>query len=133
MPLYPYICQDCQKRFQVTLSYAEYDAVQVNCAHCQSGNVRRRIGRVRVARSEDSRMESLSDPAMLSGIDDDPRAMAKLMRKMSSEMGDQAEGTVGAEFDEVVDRLESGQTPEQIEKDLPDLAGDSGSAFDGFD
>jgi len=28
------------------------------------------------------------------------------------------------EFDEVVDRLEKGQSPEDIERDLPDLAND---------
>jgi hypothetical protein len=30
---------------------------------------------------------------------------------------------MGPEFDEVVDRLERGQAPEDIERDLPDLAG----------
>ena len=41
---------------------------------------------------------------------------------MSSELGDEA----GPEFDEVVDRLEKGQNPEEIEKELPDLGGDMG-------
>jgi hypothetical protein len=31
------------------------------------------------------------------------------------------------EFDEVVDRLESGQSPEEIEKSIPDLGGDAGA------
>jgi hypothetical protein len=38
---------------------------------------------------------------------------------MSNEMGED----VGPEFDEVVDRLESGQSPEDIEKVIPDLEG----------
>jgi Flp pilus assembly protein TadB len=46
--------------------------------------------------------------------------MAKMMRQMSSEMGEE----LGPEFDEVVDRLEAGQSPEDIEKDLPDLGDD---------
>jgi hypothetical protein len=29
------------------------------------------------------------------------------------------------EFDEVVDRLEKGQSPEEIEKEVPSLSGDS--------
>jgi hypothetical protein len=45
-----------------------------------------------------------------------------MMRKMSSEMGED----MGPEFDEMVDRLEKGQSPEEIEKALPDLAGDEG-------
>ena len=44
------------------------------------------------------------------------------MRKMGKEMGEE----LPPEFDEVVDRLEMGQSPEDIEKDLPDL----GSATD---
>jgi hypothetical protein len=36
---------------------------------------------------------------------------------MGSELGED----MPAEFDEVVDRLESGEDPEQIEKDMPDL------------
>ncbi len=45
------------------------------------------------------------------------------MRKMMSEMGDEA-GELGPEFEEVVDRLEAGQDPEEIEKDMPDLMGE---------
>jgi hypothetical protein len=33
---------------------------------------------------------------------------------------------MGPEFNEVIGRLESGQSPEQIEQDLPDLGGDLG-------
>jgi uncharacterized protein (DUF433 family) len=35
---------------------------------------------------------------------------------------------LGSEFDVVVDRLEKGQSPEEIERDLPDLGGDDGNA-----
>jgi hypothetical protein len=76
---------------------------------------------VRVAKSEESRMESLSgdfsDPSALAGLEDDPQAMGRMMRKMGNEMGEE----VPPEFNEVVDRLEKGQRPEEIEKDLPDL------------
>jgi len=34
------------------------------------------------------------------------------------------------EFDEVVDRLESGQNPEEIESALPDLGSDMGGGDD---
>jgi hypothetical protein len=45
------------------------------------------------------------------------------MRKMMNEIGDEA-GDLGPEFEEVVDRLEAGQDPEEIEKDMPDLLGE---------
>ena len=71
-------------------------------------------------------MEDLSDPSMWGDIDeDDPRSMARAMRKMGDEMGEE----MPAEFDEVVDRLESGESTEEIEKSLPDLGGDEGGGF----
>ncbi len=64
-------------------------------------------------------MDSLADEAMLSQIDEnDPRSLGKFMRQMSQEMGEE----MGDDFNEVVDRLEKGQQPEEIEQAMPDLA-----------
>jgi putative FmdB family regulatory protein len=126
MPLYDYLCQDCHKRFDIFLSYQDYGVRPVACPHCGSSNVRRRVPRVRVLRSEDSRIESMSDdfsdPAALEGLENDPQALGRMMRKMGNEMGEE----LPPEFDEVVDRLESGQSPDEIESALPDLGGDGG-------
>jgi putative FmdB family regulatory protein len=119
MPNYTYRCQNCQKGFSIELSYQEYEKANVTCPHCQSKKVERRLSRVRFARSEESRLESLADPAALEAMEEDPKAMAQMMRQMSSEMGED----LGPEFNDVVRRLESGESPEQIEKDLPDLGG----------
>jgi Flp pilus assembly protein TadB len=43
-----------------------------------------------------------------------------VMREISREMGED----LGPEFHEVVDRLESGESPESVEKSLPGLGGD---------
>ncbi len=120
MPLYDYICLDCKQRFDNFFTYAEYGSKPAACTHCQSANVRRRLPRVRVAKSEESRMENLADPSALAGLEDDPKAMGAMMRKMGREMGEE----LPPEFDDVVDRLESGQSPEEIESALPDLGGD---------
>ena len=122
MPIYPYTCKECQNPFAVFLSYEDYGVNAVLCKHCGSEHVQRRMGRVRFARSEESRLESLADPSKLAGLEDDPKVMAKLMRQMGDETGED----MGEEFGEVIDRLESGQSPEQIEKDLPDLGADGG-------
>jgi len=74
-------------------------------------------------------MDDLTDPSGLEGLEDDPRALGKMMRKMSNEMGED----VGPEFNEVVDRLESGQSPEDIEKSMPDLEGGAGGYGDDMD
>jgi putative FmdB family regulatory protein len=120
MPAYPYTCLDCQHRFEVFMTFSEYGTRPVACSRCGSRNVRRRLTRVRIARSGESRMEDLDDPSALEGLEDDPRALGKMMRKMGKEMGED----LPPEFDDVVDRLEAGQSPEEIESALPDLGGD---------
>lgn len=119
MPNYEYRCLNCQRRFDVFLTYAEYGQKVVVCKHCGSENVQRKINRVRIAKSDQARMENMADPSNLANLDDDPVSLGRMMRQMSSEMGE----NMGPEFDEVVGRLEKGQSPSQIEKDLPDLGG----------
>ena len=85
-------------------------------------NPERIIRPVRISRTEQARLDSLTDPSLLDGLDDDPQTLGKMMREMSRELGED----MGLEFDEVVDRLEKGQSPEEIERDLPDLGADAG-------
>lgn len=119
MPAYEYSCLHCNHKFEIFLSYQEYETSSVVCPACGKPEPRRIIKPVRVARSEGDRLASLSDPSQLEGLDQDPKTLGKMMRQMSSELGED----MGTEFDEVVDRLEKGQTPEDIERDLPDLGG----------
>src|SRR5690348_12673711 len=126
MPTYDYICGDCRKRFDVFLTYQEYGVRPVACAHCGSANVRRRVPRVRVLKSDEQRLAKLADPATLGSLDDDPVALGRMMRQMGSEMGED----MPAEFGEVVDRLEAGQSPDEIEGALPDLGMGGGDSFD---
>ena len=122
MPYYEYICNSCRKPNRLFFTYAEYGQKDPVCRHCQSKDLRRRIGRVAVGKSEDARMDSMMDESALAGLDEeDPRALGQFMRKMSREMGED----MGEEFNEVVDRLEKGQSPEEIETALPDLAASS--------
>jgi len=128
MPNYEYRCLNCRKRFEVFFKFSEYGSQPVVCPHCKSENVQRKIGRVRVARSDESRMASMADPDTLAGLDEDPRALGRMMRDMGHEMGEE----MGPEFNEVVDRLSAGQTPEDIERDLPDI-GAGGMGGSGLD
>lgn len=124
MPTYDFICNNCGQRFDVFMTFAEYGKKTVKCTHCNSKNVRRRMTRVRISKSEETRMESMTDDfSGFEGLEDDPKAMGQMMRKMGKEMGEE----LPPEFDEVVDRLESGQSPEDIEKAVPDLGGDTGN------
>ena len=128
MPTYDYICLDCRQRFDIFLSYKDYGVLPVACSHCQSANVRRRVPRVRVLKSDEKRAAALADPSALGALDsNDPQALARMMRQMGSEMG----ADLPHEFNDVVDRLEAGQSPEEIESALPDMGlGDMGGGLD---
>ncbi len=123
MPEYEYICNDCKKRFELRLSYEEYGRRKVICSYCGSSDVRRPITRVRIKRSNASRLAEMPDPASLEGLEDDPQSLGRMIRTMSKEGGED----LGPEFDEVVDRLESGQSPGEIEQALPDLEDGAGT------
>lgn len=127
MPTYDYVCLSCHQRFDVFLSYSEYGVKKVTCTLCGSADVKRRLNRIRILKSEDSRMESMADDLSgFEGLEDDPKALGQMMRKMGREMGED----LPPEFDDVVDRLESGQSPEEIESALPDLGGAGGGDDD---
>jgi putative FmdB family regulatory protein len=118
MPNYDYRCSNCGQHATIYQTYEEYGDVPVTCPECGSEQMARIIGRVRFARSEESRLDDLADPSQWAGLDEeDPRALAKMMRTMGKEMGEE----LPPEFDEVVGRLEAGESPESIEESMPDL------------
>jgi putative FmdB family regulatory protein len=117
MPVYEYDCRACGRRVRLVISYADYDRAAPLCPHCGSDNLKRRVGRVALGRPEGERLENLMDGGAFDGLDEDPRAMGRFMRKMSREMGED----LGDEFDEVAGRLASGESPESIERSMPEL------------
>jgi putative FmdB family regulatory protein len=125
MPLYEYRCKGCRRRVTLLRSYS--DTSTPLCPECGSDALFRLISRVTVVRSEESRLESLADPSSLAGLDEnDPRSVARWMRKMSAEMGED----MGPEFDEMVDRLEAGESPEDVEESMGDLGGEGLEDYD---
>jgi len=129
LPIYEYRCQDCKRRVSIfwrTFSDAESGAPV--CPRCGGTDLTRLVSRVRVLRSEESRIDDVSDFGDLPDFDEsDPKSMGRWMRKMSAETGED----MGPEFDEVVGRLESGESPEDIERSMPDLGGEGGDDFGG--
>jgi len=58
------------------------------------------LSKVRVIRSEESRMESLADPSKWGDLDEkNPKTMAKWMKKMGKELGED----MGEDVDQMVD------------------------------
>lgn len=124
MPTYDFTCNACEQRFDIFMTFSEYGKKSVNCPHCGSDKVHRRMTKVRIAKTDEGRLESVAnDFSGFEGLEDDPKALGKMMRKMGGEMGED----LPPEFDEVVDRLEAGQSPEEIESALPSLDDDNSS------
>jgi putative FmdB family regulatory protein len=104
MPIYEYRCTDCQRKVSV-LTLRVSESVDPVCDRCGSRKLVRLMSRFALLRSEDSRLDDLSDPSSLSGVDEnDPKSMARWMRKMGKELGEDA----GEDFDQMVDELEAG-------------------------
>ena len=129
VPIYEYRCHSCRRRVSVfwrTFSDAE-EGTPV-CPRCGGTDLTRLISRVRVVRSKDSRLDDVADFSDMADFDEnDPRSMGSWMRKMAAETGED----LGPEFDEVVGRLEAGESPEDIEKSMPELAGEGADDFSG--
>jgi putative FmdB family regulatory protein len=115
MPIYEYECGKCHKRTSV-LTLRVSEKVDPSCQHCGGKAMSRLMSRFAMPRSEESRMDALADPSNFAGIDEnDPKSVARMMRKMGKEMGDEFGG---AEFDEAVEELESGGDLSGGEDDL---------------
>jgi len=110
VPIYEYRCNGCQRRASIFQRSIQATAAAV-CSHCGSSDLTRLISRVAVLRSEESHLEGLASDASLADLDEsDPRSMARWARRMGREMGEE----LGPEFDEMVERLEAGEMPEDL-------------------
>ena len=99
MPIYEYRCEDCGKISEFLLMKAGGIFVP-QCKKCKSKKMSRVLSRVRVIRSEESRMESLADPSKWGDLDEkDPKSMAKMMKRLGKELGEE----LGEDADRVVD------------------------------
>jgi len=104
MPIYEYRCGGCRRKVTI-LTLRASEAVEPSCEHCGSRDLSRLMSRFALVRSEDARLDDLTDPSALAGVDEnDPKGMARWMRKMGKELGEDA----GDDFDEMVDEMESG-------------------------
>lgn len=129
MPIYEYQCQSCGQKARKFWRTFQIDEQSLQCPRCGARNFRRLVSRVAFLRSEDTRLEDLADPSNLAGLDEnDPKSIARWMRKMSREVGEE----MPPELNEVIDRLEAGQSPEEIEASMPELAEDLGGMGGGM-
>ncbi len=131
MPIYEYRCADCKRRVSIFFRTFAETTPSPRCPHCGGERLARLVSRVAQVKSEDARLEALSDPSNFGDVDEnDPKSVARFMRKMSNQMGGE---DLGPEFSEMVDRLEAGESPEEIEKSMPGLGGEGAGADESMD
>jgi len=114
MPIYEYRCERCGRRFSFLVLRS--DDVP-HCDRCGSSQLRKLISRVRFLRSEEDRLERLADPATFAGLDEnDPRSVARLMKRFGRELGDE----LGEDVDQLVEEaMEEADSQEaEDEEDL---------------
>jgi len=109
MPIYEYRCNTCKKRVSV-LTLRVSEEVNPQCDRCGSKDLSRLMSRFATVKSEEARLDALSDPRSLSGLDEnDPKSMARWMRKMGKELGEEFSGE---DFDQVIEEMEAGHLPD---------------------
>ena len=104
MPIYEYRCTACRRKTTV-LTLRVSESVDPVCEHCGGKDLTRLLSRFAMVRSDDDRLDDLTSDAALGDVDEgDPKSMARWMRKMGNELGED----VGDDFDEMVGELEEG-------------------------
>jgi len=132
MPIYEFYCPDCHTIFNF-LAKSPKTRKRPGCPRCDRPDLEKQassfaISRGRPEPSGDEDLPGLDEPGMeramealareAEGIgEDDPRAMAGLMRRFYETTG----MPVGDGMDEAIRRMEAGEDPEQIEEQMGDL------------
>ncbi len=133
MPIYEFFCEDCNTIFNF-LSRRIDTETKPDCPRCQKKGLERQvsmfatIGKAseeadQFAGLDESKMEQALESLMREseGInEDDPKQMATLMRKFTERTG----VNLGDNMEEAISRMEKGEDPDEIEKEMGDLLGD---------
>jgi putative FmdB family regulatory protein len=105
MPLYEYRCTACRARVTV-LTLRVGEEAHPTCDRCGSAALERLMSRFAMVRSEESRLGALADPSKLGDLDEnDPKSMARWMKRVGGELGDELGGE---DLDAMVEGVESG-------------------------
>lgn len=131
MPIYEFYCADCNTIFNFFSSRVNTEKRPM-CPKCGSGPLDRLMSRFAVLKGakgeDDVGMPDLDESKLEEAMsvlereaenlnEDDPRQGAKLMRKLCDMTG----LDLGSGMEEALKRMEAGEDPEQIEKEMGDI------------
>jgi putative FmdB family regulatory protein len=99
MPIYEYLCADCRRPVSLLVMRIS-DPTPPRCPRCGGEQLRRLMSRFATIRSEEDRLDSLADPSSLGDLnEDDPKSVARWMKKMGSAVGED----LGDDVDEALE------------------------------
>lgn len=143
MPIYEFYCPDCHTLYSFFARRVDTQTVPA-CPKSAQHGLQRQMSRFAISTGrqaasgeagagEGDAQEAQMEQAMLQLAsemehvsEDDPRALARMMRKMVETSG----MNMGEGMEEAIRRLETGEDPEQVEEQLGDVLD---GAFDGLD
>ena len=151
MPIYEYYCPDNHTIYQFYAKTLSQGQITPKCPDNPEFQMKKLLstfavtsgskesGEPKAGEGTDPGMDGADDPKMeaamsamereFSSVDEnDPRAMARMMRRMAELTGERLEG----EMEEVVRKLEEGADPEALEEQMGDAFGDEGGGGDEY-
>jgi len=99
MPLFEYICGDCQKQFTF-LSGVVADNHDPQCPRCHSRHLRKLISRVSRGRSDDERMDGIAEKMDNQDLED-----GQELRRFAREMGREISAESGEDMTDEIEQL----------------------------
>lgn len=111
MPVYEYRCNVCQCKVSI---YVRDSSTSPKCPSCGSGALSRLFSTFAIRGTyKDTYEDILGDKRLVDGLmQDDPRALAEWNRRMSRGTDEQP----APEYEEMLDRMEHGEMPEELVK-----------------
>ena len=140
MPIYEFYCESCNVIFSFFSAKVNTEKVPA-CPQCGREKLSKQISTfATIGKAEknelnmadgfdESKMEQAFESLMKESEninEDDPRQMASLMRNFTSQTGIK----LGDTMEEAIARMESGEDPENVEKDLGHLLEGENFSFD---
>ena len=129
MPIYEYRCGNCKRRVSV-LVQGFGNPASPECPECGSMDLTRLFSTFRIGKG-DSYMRKgiyddiLSDSKLVHGLEsNDPRALAEWSRRMSQGAGEE----IGPEYEDMLGRLDAGESVEKVMAETQSSLDDAGGA-----
>ncbi|MCP3889199.1 MAG: zinc ribbon domain-containing protein [Desulfobulbaceae bacterium] len=134
MPIYEFYCDSCNVIFNFFSSRVNTEKIP-DCPKCGKKELSKQISRFatigKAKEQNDDMLGGLDETKMEHAFEslmseaenineDDPKQMASLMRKFTSKTGI----NLGDSMEEAISRMEAGEDPDQVEKEMGDQLGD---------